>query len=129
MDIADILSDKSSQNYPTLIHIHGTIMQPKHTMYKDNAFYMVFRQNISLITKILGHPDLCAGPAEDGDARSVRRQPGGDGAAPRQGRLERDGGDGLVRAAGGGHRDEGQRAGAGLRVHDGVHRGGQKGND
>ena len=46
-----------------------------------------------------------------------------------KGRLERDGGDGLVRAAGGGDGDAGQRAGAGLRVHDGVHRGGQKGND
>ena len=45
-----------------------------------------------------------------------------------KGRLERDGGDGLVRAAGGGDGDEGQRAGAGLRVHDGVHRGGQKGD-
>ena len=101
----------------------------------------------------LGYPHLGVGPAEDGDARSVGRQPGGDGAAPRQGnktglistneiklvndtlivsfmkgRLERDGGDGLVRAAGGGDGDEGQRAGAGLRVHDGVHRGGQKGD-
>ena len=45
-----------------------------------------------------------------------------------KGRLERDGGDGLVRAAGGGDGDEGQRAGAGLRVHDGVHRGSQKGD-
>ena len=32
-----------------------------------------------------GYPHLGVGPAEDGDARSVGRQPGGDGAAPWQG--------------------------------------------
>ena len=34
-----------------------------------------------------GHAHLRPGPAKDGDARPVRRQPRSDGAAPRQGKI------------------------------------------
>ena len=37
------------------------------------------------------------------------------------GGCQRDGGDGQLRAAGGGHRDPCERPGPGLRVHDGLH--------
>ena len=68
------------------------------------------------------YKDLGSSPAQDGDARSVRRKPGGDGATAGQGGRQHNDRDGQLRPASRGHGDEGERPGPGLRVHGGVHR-------
>ena len=58
--------------------------------------------------------DLCSGAAEDGDARPLRGEPGGDGPdAGEGGRGDHDH-HGQLRPAGGGHGDPGQRPGRSL---------------
>lgn len=68
-----------------------------------------------------GNQNIGAGSAQDGHAREIRGHPGGDGSAPWEGRRQHDVCDGLFRVARGGNRDEGQRPGAGLRVHELLH--------
>lgn len=65
--------------------------------------------------------DLGAGAPEDGDARQVGGQPGGDGADAGQGGRGDHDHHGQLRSAGGGHRDSRQRSGGRLRVHGCVH--------
>ena len=68
-----------------------------------------------------GHQDLGAGPAQDGHARPIGRQPGDHGPALGQSRRQHHDRHGRVRPPRRGHRDQSQRPGPGLRVHGRLH--------